>query len=175
MKIELSKDKSKLYKPTEPWDFNNPPLDIVDLAESMVQYVIEHHALGLAYNQCDLPGSYSVFVMRGSPENFCCINPKIITPSEELIELDEGCLSFNNLIMPIKRPRHVRVRFSGPDGQVYTKQFANLTARTFQHEMDHLNGKLFWHNTSKLKFDRAIKKAYKSGFDYSKLTYKGIS
>jgi peptide deformylase len=174
MKIEYSKNKTKLFQKSEKWDFSNPPMDIVDLAESMVSFMYKEKGIGLAYNQLDLEGNYSVFCMQGDPESFCCINPKIVQPSEEIIELEESCLSFSNLIFSIKRPRHVRVRFTAPDGEIYTKTFANLTARTFFHEMDHLNGIPFWSSVSRLKFDMAIKKAYKKGYDYRDLPYKGL-
>jgi len=174
MEIKLSKDLSRLTKKADPWDFANPPLDVVDLAESMVKFVLDRKALGVAYNQLDLPGNYAVFAMRGSPENFVCFNPKIVQPSEEIIELDEGCLSFPGMVASVKRPRFCRVRFSGPDGQVYTKTFTDMSARTFQHEMEHLTGIPFWSTISKLKFDMARKAAKKRGFDYSHILYKGI-
>jgi peptide deformylase len=174
LKINLSNDKSRLVEKSVPWDFNNPPFDIVEMSEALVELLLEKKGLGLAYNQTDLPGNFSIFAMRGEPENFIVINPKIVQPSDETIELEEACLSFPGLIVPVTRARHVRVRFMAPDGQVYTKTFANLSARVFQHEFSHIQGLPFWNGISKLKFDRAIKKAYKKGFDYSHVTFKGI-
>ena len=84
-----------------------------------------------------------LFRSRGSPENFVCFNPKIIHPSEKTITLEEGCLTFPGLTVKIKRPQHVRVRFTTPNGEIITKQFTGMTARIFQHELDHLNGITF--------------------------------
>jgi len=172
--LEYSKDKSKLFQKSEKWDFSNPPMDVVDLAESLVEFMYKEKALGLSYNQLNLPGNYSVFCMQGDPESFFCINPKIVQPSEEIIELEETCPLFPGLIFSIKRPRHVRIRFIAPDGQTYTKTFVNFTARTFFHQMDNINGIPFWSSISRLKFDMAIKKAYKDGYDYRNLPYKGF-
>lgn len=166
MEVKLSKDLSCLTKPAEPWPLFDPPFDRVELAEAMTAFVLKQ-GMGVAYNQLDLPGSYSVFAMRGEPENFVCFNPRIVQPSEEAIALDEGCLSFPNLICEVERPRHVRVRFQAPDGETYTKTFSNMTARVFQHEYEHTIGKLFFENVSRLKLERAIKKAKKLGNDYS--------
>jgi peptide deformylase len=174
LKIEYSKDKKRLLIPAEKWDFNNPPLDIIDLAESMVEFLLKENGLGLAYNQLELPGSYSIFCMRGEPENFFLINPRLVFQSEEKIELEEACLSYKGLIFPITRSKTVKIRFQGPDQQTYTKTFTNMTARVIQHEMDHLAGIPFWNSISKLQFDRHIKKGYKKGHDFRNLTYKGI-
>jgi peptide deformylase len=173
LEIKLSQDKSRLLQKGEKWDFSNPPMDIVELSESMVKTMLAKNGLGLAYNQTNLPDNFSIFAMRGSPENFIIINPRIIQPSEEMIELDEGCLSFPNLIFHISRPRHIRMRFQAPNGETFTKTFTDMTARIVQHEMCHLEGKPFWTGLSKLKFDRDVRKAYKRGFDYRGLTYKG--
>ena len=174
MQLEYTKDRSKLLQKTNPWNFENPEMDIIELSESMVSFMLNEMGLGLAYNQLELPGSYSVFAMRGEPENFIFINPRIVWKSEEIVELDEGCLSYPQLTFKIKRPRHVKIRFQAPDGKTYTKTFANLTARVIQHEMDHLEGRPFWHSISKLKFDMGVKKVYNKGYDYRNLPYKGF-
>jgi peptide deformylase len=172
IKLELvdKKDPILLVK-TIPWDFSNPPMDIVDFSQSLVDFMLEKNGIGLAANQVGYP--YSIFAMRGSPENFVVINPKIVQPSEEMIELEESCLTFPNLILTIKRHRHIRVRFSAPDGQVYTKTFADMTARVFQHECCHLAGLPFWHSVSRTKFKMAVAKAKKKGYDHSKVTLSG--
>lgn len=168
MKIEISKDLSGLYKQTLPWDFNNPPMDIIDLAESMVKLMLEKKAIGLAANQCGFP--YSIFCMNTVPESYFCINPRIVNMSGELISGPEGCLSYPSLLLQLKRFNEVRLRFSAPDGQTYTKIFKGMTSRVIQHEILHLEGKAFFQGLiSKTKLEIAIKKAKKRGFDYSNL------
>jgi len=172
MKLEIKKDCSLLLKPTEKFNFQIPSLNIIDFAESLVALMIEKNGFGLAANQVGFP--YSIFAIRGEPENFVLINPRIVHHSTETNTDLEGCLSYPGL--GVKQPRfnEVRVRFCAPDGKTYTKLFKGLSARVIQHEMDHLNGIPWWSGVSKLKFDIAVRNAHKRHWDYSKLTYKGI-
>ena len=172
MKLEYG-PHHKLLVPGQPWPFENPPYDVIDLAVSMVEFMQNEKGLGLAYNQLALEGNFNIFCMRGEPENYFLINPRLVYQSEEKIELDESCLSYPGLIFPITRPRHVKVRFQGADQKTYTKTFVDLTARVVQHEMDHLAGRPFWNSLSKLQFDRYVKKAYKKGRSFPDISYKG--
>lgn len=105
-----------------------------------------NNGIGLSANQVGVP--YRIFAMRGLPENFVCINPRVIMPSEETILLDEGCLSYPNLFVKIKRPRHVRVRFQTPNGDTMTQMFTGISARCFLHEMDHMDGLVFYRHAN---------------------------
>ena len=170
MKLELSAEKTLLYKKTEDWDFSNPPFDIADFSLALVDTMLAKKGWGLAANQVGYP--LRIFAMEGMPEKFICINPRIVHFSEEKVELEEACLSYPGLVFHIERPRHVRLRFYAPNGEVYTKQFTGITARTVQHEICHLDGVPFWSGISRLKFDMVKKKALKKGFDYSNLPLK---
>jgi peptide deformylase len=75
--------------------------------------------------------------------------------------LDEGCLSYPNLLLKVNRPASIRVRFQDPFGNWITKQFAGMSARVFLHEYDHLLGVDFTDKVSKLKLEMAQKKAKK--------------
>jgi len=114
------------------------------------------NGLGLAANQVGVP--YRVFAMRGSPENFVCFNPRIVQPSAENIILEEGCLSFPGLLVKVKRPKHIRVRFQTPNGDTRTETFIGMTARIFQHELDHLDGRLYFNRANKYHKEIAMKK-----------------
>jgi peptide deformylase len=74
--------------------------------------------------------------------------------------------------MKVNRHRHIRVRFQGPDGETYSKTFTNMTARVFQHELDHLDGVTLLNGPSRLKRDMAIKKASKLGYRYDPITIR---
>lgn len=153
-----------LKKPVELFDFNNTDIDPVEFATNLIKTMNHYQGIGLSANQCGLP--YRVFVMKGDP-NYVCFNPKIVMPSEEEVLLEEGCLSYPGIVVKIKRPKHIRVRFSTPSGQVTTKTFTGMSARIFQHEMMHLEGKTFKDYCSRLTLEMAIKKANKKGFNYS--------
>ena len=118
--------------------------------------IVESNGIGLAANQIGIP--YRIFAMRGSPENFVCFNPKIITFSEEEILLEEGCLTYPDLIVKIKRPKHLRVRFSTPNGDTRTETFTGITARIYQHEMDHIDGIIFYNKAHKYYRNKAFHK-----------------
>lgn len=138
------------------FDFSEPPFDPVEFSQELVKFMYEHNSIGLAANQVGVP--YQIFVMRGDPENFVCFNPKIVLPSVEVVSLEEGCLSYPGLLVKVKRPQHVRVRFHTPNGDVLTKTFTGLTARIFQHELEHLEGKRFIDNANRYHKEQALKK-----------------
>ena len=171
MTLEISKDLSLLYTPTQRWNAAAPAFDIVPVAEEMVKLMHDKKGFGLAANQVGLPWSF--FAMRGGQENFFMINPRIVNAEGEMLEDLEGCLSYPGLAIKQERFLSVRVRFMGPNGETYTKVFTGLSARIIQHEMDHLEGRPWWH-VSKLKFDIAKKKAHTRGWDYKSLTFKGV-
>ena len=70
------------------------------------------------------------------------INPELVWLSDEQINADEGCLSFPGIFVPIKRAQRAKVRAMNLDGQLFEMEAEGLCARAFQHEADHLNGKL---------------------------------
>jgi peptide deformylase len=143
-----------LKKPCEEFNFKNPPFDPVEFAHELVKFMYDCNGYGLSANQVGVP--YRVFAMRGAPQNFVCYNPRLVMPSTEQIYLEEGCLSYPNLFVKIKRHRHVKVRFSTPNGDVRTETFTGMTARCFQHELDHLDGKVFYQRANQIHRDRAF-------------------
>jgi len=145
-----------LTTPCKTFNFLSAPFDPVQFAKDLVKFMYDNNGIGIAANQVGIP--YRIFAMRGAPENFVCINPKIVWKSEAKVELEEGCLTYNGLLVKITRPQHIRVRFSTPNGDVLTKQFTGITARIFQHELDHLDGILFYNRANRYHRDQALKK-----------------
>lgn len=148
-------DDRYLLEKCEDFDFKDPPFDPIDFARNLVKFMHENNALGLAANQVGVP--YRIFAMRGHPENFVCYNPKIVQESQQTVTLEEGCLSYPELIVKIKRPEFVRVRFTAPNGDTMTKQFIGMSARVFQHEYDHLEGVRFYDRANKFHRDKAMR------------------
>ena len=155
MKLVNQNDPA-LTKPCDVFDFSNPPMDPIELAQNLVKTMYDNNGIGLSANQVGIP--YRVFALRGAPENFVCFNPKIVQPSEMEITLEEGSLTYPGLLVKIKRPQHIRVRFTTPNRETLTKQFTGITARIFQHEMDHLNGIIFYNRANLYHRDQALKK-----------------
>lgn len=152
----MNLDDRYLLEECEDFDFADPPFDPIQFSQTLIKFMYEKNGLGLAANQVGVP--YRIFAMRGSPENFVCYNPKILQTSQKQLVLDEGCLSYPNLIVKIKRPENIRVRFSTPNGDTITRQFTGMTARVFQHEYDHLSGVRFYDKANRYHRERAMRK-----------------
>ena len=154
----------ELVKSTDPvlkrkcdyFDFHNPPFDPIEFSHELVKCMYEHNGLGLAANQVGI--SLRIFALRGSPQNYVCFNPRIVWTSEEEVLLEEGCLTYPNLIAKVKRPRFIRARFNLPNGTLRTEKFIGMTARCFQHEFDHLEGIVFYEKANRYHREQAFKR-----------------
>ena len=116
----------------------------------------DNNGLGLAANQIGLP--YRMFVMRGEPENFACFNPRVVHQDNELVSMEESCLTFPGLVVKVKRPKSIRARFNMANGDTRSETFNGMSARVFLHEMDHLNGELFFNKANRYHRDIAMLK-----------------
>lgn len=157
----LPEHHEMLSQPAEAFDFNNPQMDPTELFENLKETMIANKGMGLAAPQVGIP--YQAFVIGnpGDPDSiFSVFNPKVVdTKGEELIE--EGCLTFPGLFVKVKRPKEIRVRFSGHDGNIGTMPMTGYTARAFLHEYDHLHGITFLKRASSLHLQRAKKQKEK--------------
>lgn len=144
-----------LHQELENFDFDNPPIDPIELTNNLIETMAHNKGMGLAANQCGLP--YRVFVLW-STETLACFNPKIIDQTTEQVLLEEGCLSFPNLTIPIKRSKSIKVRFQDPFGEMRTEKFTGMTARAFLHELDHLNGVDYTSRANRIHLERARRK-----------------
>lgn len=88
-------------------------------------------------------------------------NPEILHASEILREHDEASPCLPGMSAKIKRPRAVTVRFINDDAIVEEKDFVGLWATSVQHQIDHLNGKMYFDRLSKVKRDILLRKARK--------------
>ena len=88
-------------------------------------------------------------------------NPVILHSSTELREYDEASPNLPGVSAMIKRPRAVTVRFMNDQGVLDRRDFVGLWATSVQHQIDHLNGKLYFDHLSRVKRDMLIKKARK--------------
>jgi peptide deformylase len=89
-------------------------------------------------------------------------NPEILHSSIEYREHDEASPNLPGVSAKIKRPRAVTVRYLSEMGMVERKDFVGLWATSVQHQIDHLNGKMYFDNLSKVKRDMLIRKARKA-------------
>lgn len=149
-----------LKKIIKEFDFTNPPINPTTFASSLVETCKKYGGIGLSANQCGY--EHRVFVM-GANDNFVAFfNPEITWSSKQTIKIEEGCLSFPDLFLAVERPAEIEVAYLDYMGQKKTAKFSGLTARCFQHELDHMNGVLYTHRVKPLSLQMALKKKKKT-------------
>ncbi|HEY6132840.1 MAG TPA: peptide deformylase [Rubrivivax sp.] len=128
---------------------------IRQLVDDMLETMYAADGVGLAATQVDV--HERVIVMDTSENHdrpLVLINPELVRRSEELAFSEEGCLSVPDTYDKVARHAQVTVRALGRDGAPYELDAEGLTAVCIQHEMDHLQGRVFVEYLSALKRDR---------------------
>ena len=149
-----------LNKQVKAVDLDNPSFDPVELKNEMVNFMIANNGIGLSANQIGLDAQ--VFVMGDSKENSTiCINPTVLQYTEETVDDIEGCLSFPNVFVKIKRPKEILAEWYNENLEKQTVKIEGYSAKCYLHELDHLLGITFKDRASKLKWNMATKKAKK--------------
>ena len=131
--------------------------DMIDTMEAMP-------GVGLAAPQIGV--SLRLAVVDASSERGQAIrmaNPEILHSSIELRPHEEASPNLPGVSATIKRPRAVTVRYLNDQGEMEERDLVGLWATSVQHQIDHLNGKLYFHHLSKVKRDMLLRKAKKAG------------
>ncbi len=134
------------------------------LEQDLIKLMIESNGIGLSANQVGiLKRVFSVHLQNHPTINqpLAMFNPRLISASKEEVLGLEGCLSFPNLWLEIKRPKYIEVQYFDKNAQECKLSLSDTDARCFLHELDHLNGICFVEKVSKLKLNYAIKKQRK--------------
>ncbi len=138
------------------------PVTVVDdsirsLAENMLETMYDAPGVGLAATQVDVHQRLVVIdVSEGKDQPLVLINPEIIDHSG-VETMDEGCLSFPDIFAEVERAELVTIKALDKDGKEFTLEADELLAVCIQHEIDHLDGKLFVDYLSQLKRRRIRK------------------
>ena len=120
---------------------------IARLADDMLETMYDAPGIGLAAPQIGVMSR--MFVMDcvkeegDAPRPMVIMNPEVLWVSEDLSTYEEGCLSIPEQYGDVERPASVEMKWFGLDGQSHQQRFDRLWATCAQHELDHLNGKLF--------------------------------
>ncbi|MGZ8161964.1 MAG: peptide deformylase [Methylobacter sp.] len=131
------------------------------LVDDMLETMYESHGVGLAATQVDVHQQVIVIdVSEKKDAPVCLINPEILE-KDGVEEFEEGCLSVPGFFEKVKRAEHIKVKALNREGQPFEFEARDLLAVCVQHEMDHLNGKLFVDYISPLKRQRIKKKLQK--------------
>ena len=154
---ELVEESLKvLREPTDEFDFENPPEDPKSIEKNLAEAMERFGGIGLSANQLGL--NYRVFVMRTADSGIkAFFNPEITKLSQETELMKEGCLSFPDIYLMIKRPKAIEFDYTDSEGERQTLQLEGIGARCVQHECDHLNGIIFLQRASRFKIERALK------------------
>jgi len=136
--------------------------ELRQFVSDMFETMYEAPGIGLAATQVDRHIRLLVMdVSEARNQPRCLINPEILEADGEE-EMDEGCLSVPGYYEKVRRAEHIRVRAHDENGTLNEFEAEGLEAVCIQHEMDHLEGKLFVDYLSKLKRDRIRSKLVKS-------------
>jgi peptide deformylase len=143
------------------------PVAVVDarirkLVDDMFETMYDAPGVGLAASQVNVHERVVVIdVSEDKSQPMVFINPEITVLDAEVQEYDEGCLSVPGFYETVERPEHIRVTALDHDGKPFTLEPSGLLAVCIQHELDHLNGKLFVDYVSAMKRSRIRKKLEK--------------
>jgi peptide deformylase len=138
--------------------------EIRTLIEDMLETMYDADGVGLAAPQIGV--SLNVVVIdvaqkEGKNEPQAFLNPKIVWASDETAKFEEGCLSVPDVWEEVTRATAIRIEYMDRDGNSQTLEADGFLADCLQHEIDHLNGKLFIDHLSRLKRSMALKKLAK--------------
>ncbi|MDH5484977.1 MAG: peptide deformylase [Gammaproteobacteria bacterium] len=142
------------------------PVDVVDesirqLVDDMFETMYEAPGIGLAATQVNVHQRVVVIdVSKEKDQPLCLINPEIIE-KDGIEECDEGCLSVPGFYEKVTRAEFIKVRALDREGKAFELETGDLLAVCIQHELDHLNGKLFVDYLSALKRNRIKAKLLK--------------
>ncbi|WP_298570767.1 peptide deformylase [uncultured Aliiroseovarius sp.] len=139
--------------------------ELRQLADDMLETMYDAPGIGLAAPQVGVLTRLIVMdcVRDDSepPQPMIMFNPEVILSSDDLNTYEEGCLSIPDQYAEVTRPEEVSVRWVDRDGNVQERDFDGLWATCVQHEIDHLNGKLFIDYLKPLKRQMITRKMQK--------------
>jgi peptide deformylase len=142
------------------------PVERVDdairqLLDDMLETMYAAPGIGLAAIQVNVPiRAITIDISERSDRPLCLVNPEIVE-RDGSVETEEGCLSVPGIYESVQRAERIRARGLDRDGQTVEFEAEGLLAVCVQHEIDHLDGKLFVDHLSQLKRQRIRKKAQK--------------
>ena len=140
----------------------NVDQNIKDIIDQMFFTMYEEKGIGLAATQVNIHKRIIVIdVSEKKDERICLINPAILSLSNDEDIYEEGCLSVPGFYENVSRPKDIKVSTLNYNGELIEIEASGLLSTCIQHEIDHLNGKLFVDHISSLKRNRIEKKIVK--------------
>ncbi|MEP7000662.1 MAG: peptide deformylase [bacterium] len=145
-----------------------PVTKITDELQRLIHDMFDtmYHARGIGLAAPQVGRTERLTVVDLGEEQIVLINPEIIQSSSNKAKGEEGCLSIPDIYADVERPKSVTVRALDRNGKVFERDATDLLARCLQHEIDHLDGKLFLDYLSVLKRAAALTKWKLSADDF---------
>ena len=165
----MAKKREIITLPDNKLRLVSDPIERVDdelqsFIDDMFETMYEAPGIGLAAIQVGVPRRLLVCDVAkrededAEPNPMVMINPEILTRSDGDATREEGCLSIPDYFADVTRPAVIRVKYTDRDGKDQEIEAGGVLATCIQHEMDHLDGKLFIDYLSKLKRDMVVRK-----------------
>ena len=112
-----------------------------ELSRILIDNMIHHNGIGISANQIGIwERAFAMIRDLENNEVMVCFNPRIIKSYSEEVEMEEGCLSYPELFLKIKRPDKIVVKYEDEDKKTHKIKLQGLASRVFQHEYDHMEG-----------------------------------
>ncbi|MDA9708446.1 peptide deformylase [Alphaproteobacteria bacterium] len=137
---------------------------IISTLDQMLECMYQNNGIGLAAPQVGILKRLVVIDCNDNKDTkkpLKLINPEITELSKNISEFEEGCLSLPSQYAKVIRPSEITLKYTNIEGLICESKFSGLEATCIQHEIDHLDGKLFVDHISKLKKNLIIKKLKK--------------
>ena len=116
-------------------------LDRSKLSYTLTENMFHHNGVGLSANQIGIEERVFVMIVDiDAQETITCFNPKIIKESKDEVVMEEGCLSYPDKFLDIKRPSSIVVKYEDEGKEIHKVKMIGYSARIFQHEYDHMEG-----------------------------------
>ena len=116
-------------------------LDRHHLSKILIDNMIHYEGIGISANQIGIwERAFAMIRDLEHSEVIVCFNPRIIKSYNEEVEMEEGCLSYPELFLKIKRPNKIVVKYEDEDKKIHKMKLEGLASRVFQHEYDHMEG-----------------------------------
>ena len=116
-------------------------LDRHHLSRVLIDNMIHHNGIGISANQIGIwERAFAMVRDLENNEDMVCFNPRIIKSYSEEVEMEEGCLSYPELFLKIKRPDRIVVKYEDENKKTHKMKLQGLASRGFQHEYDHMEG-----------------------------------
>ena len=111
------------------------------LSKTLIENMIHYNGIGISANQIGIwERSFAMIRDIEHNEIIVCFNPRIVKSYAKEVEMEEGCLSYPEVFLKIKRPDKIVVKYEDENKKTHKMKLSGLASRVFQHEYDHMEG-----------------------------------